>query len=202
VCGRWWYGGSGSTQGLSGAARPRSTSRTLHPSHRRIRRGLYVPLRPVRSGEAASSCRSAIPKANGSETIHAAAFDSTSGLTSEPSWHHVWEASVAAHARDLWRSASMPTTARSTSRSKVRALRDRLCKMGLRPVQIWVPDVQSKAFGRAAHRQSLAVAKGPYAPDPPEFSLKPSRQGCTAGRSSENGFSHSGRQSSSVSLQR
>lgn len=35
----------------------------------------------------------------------------------------------------------------------------RLRKAGLRPVQIWVPDVRSKAFARAARRQSLAVAK-------------------------------------------
>jgi antidote-toxin recognition MazE-like antitoxin len=57
----------------------------------------------------------------------------------------------------------MPTSSRSTSRSKVRAHRDRLRKLGLRPVQIWVPDVRSKAFARAAHRQSLAVAKSPHA---------------------------------------
>jgi len=53
---------------------------------------------------------------------------------------------------------SMPTTARSTSGNTVRARRSRLRKTGLRPVQIWVPDVRSKAFARAAHRQSLAVA--------------------------------------------
>ena len=57
----------------------------------------------------------------------------------------------------------MPTTARSTSRDKVRAHRARLRKTGLRPVQIWVPDVRSKSFARAAHRQSLAVAKSPHA---------------------------------------
>ena len=57
----------------------------------------------------------------------------------------------------------MPTTARSTSRDKVRAHRTRLRKAGLRPVQIWVPDVRSKSFAREAHRQSLAVAKSPHA---------------------------------------
>ena len=57
----------------------------------------------------------------------------------------------------------MPITARSTSRDKVRAHRTRLRKAGLRPVQIWVPDVRSKAFTHAAHRQSLAVAKSPHA---------------------------------------
>ncbi len=57
----------------------------------------------------------------------------------------------------------MATTARSTARNKVRAHRDRLRRLGLRPVQIWVPDVRSKAFARAAHQQSLAVAKSPHA---------------------------------------
>jgi hypothetical protein len=63
----------------------------------------------------------------------------------------------------------MPTTARSTSRDKVRAHRVRLRKRGLRPVQIWVPDVRSKAFAQAAHRQSLAVAKSPLAKADQEF---------------------------------
>jgi hypothetical protein len=57
----------------------------------------------------------------------------------------------------------MSTTARSTSRDKVRAHRTRLRKQGLRPVQIWVADVRSSTFARAAHRQSLAVAKSPHA---------------------------------------
>jgi hypothetical protein len=46
-----------------------------------------------------------------------------------------------------------------SSRDKVRAHRERLRKQGLRPIQIWVPDVRSKAFAREAHRQSLAVAR-------------------------------------------
>ena len=57
----------------------------------------------------------------------------------------------------------MPTADRSTSRDKVRAHRIRLRKAGLRPVQIWVPDVRSKSFAKAAHRQSLAVATSPHA---------------------------------------
>jgi len=57
----------------------------------------------------------------------------------------------------------MATTARSTARNKVRAHRDRLRKLGLRPVQIWVPDVRSEAFARSAHRQSLAVARSSHA---------------------------------------
>jgi hypothetical protein len=63
----------------------------------------------------------------------------------------------------------MATTARSGSRDKVRAHRARLRKQGLRPVQIWVPDVRSEAFARAAHRQSLAVAKSRHARADQEF---------------------------------
>lgn len=63
----------------------------------------------------------------------------------------------------------MSTTARSTSRDKVRAHRIRLREQGLRPVQIWVADVRSKAFVRAAHRQSLSVAKSPRAKDDQAF---------------------------------
>ena len=57
----------------------------------------------------------------------------------------------------------MPPTARPTSRDKVRAHRTRLRKAGLRPAQIWVPDVRSKSSAQAAPRQSLAVAKSPHA---------------------------------------
>ena len=63
----------------------------------------------------------------------------------------------------------MATAARSASTDKVRAHRIRLRKQGLRPVQIWVPDVRSKAFTRAAHRQSLAVAQSPHAKGDREF---------------------------------
>ena len=63
----------------------------------------------------------------------------------------------------------MATAARSASRDKVRAHRARLRKRGLRPVQIWVPDVRSKAFAQAAHRQSLAVARSPHAQGDQEF---------------------------------
>jgi hypothetical protein len=33
---------------------------------------------------------------------------------------------------------------------------------GLRPIQIWVPDVRSPAFEAEAHRQSLAVAQSEH----------------------------------------
>jgi hypothetical protein len=51
----------------------------------------------------------------------------------------------------------------SSSRDKVRAHRKRLRQQGLRPIQIWVPDVRSSAFAAEAHRQSLAVAESPHA---------------------------------------
>lgn len=44
------------------------------------------------------------------------------------------------------------------SRMKVRAHRERLREQGLRPIQIWVPDVRAPSFTSEAHRQSLAVA--------------------------------------------
>ena len=46
----------------------------------------------------------------------------------------------------------------SKSRDKVRAHRERLRRRGMRPIQLWVPDVRSRSFARQAHRQSLLVA--------------------------------------------
>lgn len=51
-------------------------------------------------------------------------------------------------------SASTP----KPSRLKVREHRERLRRQGLRPLQIWVPDVRAPAFREEAHRQSAAVA--------------------------------------------
>jgi hypothetical protein len=45
-----------------------------------------------------------------------------------------------------------------SSRDKVRLHRQRLRAQGLRPVQIWVPDVRARSFVRAARLQSKAVA--------------------------------------------
>jgi len=55
------------------------------------------------------------------------------------------------------------------SRVKVREHRERLRQQGLRPIQIWVPDVRSKSFRSQAHRQSLAVAQAPGASDDQAF---------------------------------
>jgi hypothetical protein len=50
---------------------------------------------------------------------------------------------------------------RSSSRDKVRAHRERLREQGLRPLQIWVPDVRSPVFAREARRQARRVARAP-----------------------------------------
>lgn len=55
------------------------------------------------------------------------------------------------------------------SRDKVREHRERLRQLGLRPIQIWVPDVRAPAFRSEAHRQSLAVAAGPHAAENQAF---------------------------------
>ena len=55
------------------------------------------------------------------------------------------------------------------SREKVRAHRERLRRRGLRPIQIWVPDVRSRAFTREAHRQSVVVANHPRERDDQDF---------------------------------
>ena len=56
-----------------------------------------------------------------------------------------------------------------SSRDKVRAHRKRLREQGLRPIQIWVPDVRARAFRSAAHRQSVAVAASAQARDDQAF---------------------------------
>jgi hypothetical protein len=56
-----------------------------------------------------------------------------------------------------------------TSRVKVQEHRARLREQGLRPIQIWVPDVRSPAFRAAAHRQALAVAASACASEDQAF---------------------------------
>ena len=46
----------------------------------------------------------------------------------------------------------------STARDRVRRHRERLRQRGLRPIQIWVPDVNAPEFVREAHRQSALIA--------------------------------------------
>ena len=61
------------------------------------------------------------------------------------------------------------STRSGPGREKVRAYRERLRRRGLRPIQIWVPDVRSPTFKAEAHRQSLAVAGGPHADEDERF---------------------------------
>lgn len=53
----------------------------------------------------------------------------------------------------------MPGTKPKPSREKVRRHRESLRSQGLRPIQIWVPDVRTRTFKAQAHRQSLAIAR-------------------------------------------
>jgi len=67
-------------------------------------------------------------------------------------------------------SASKPKSSRAKpSRVKVREHRERLRRQGMRPIQIWVPDVSAPAFRSAAHRQSLAVAASSHGRDDQAF---------------------------------
>lgn len=54
-------------------------------------------------------------------------------------------------------------------KKRVREHRRRLRAQGLRPVQIWVPDVRSPEFTREAHRQAAAVAASEHAADDQAF---------------------------------
>ncbi|TFV71164.1 DUF3018 family protein [Bradyrhizobium frederickii] len=66
-------------------------------------------------------------------------------------------------------SPSKPKSSRKSSRMKVQAHRDRLRAQGLRPIQIWVPDIRSPSFRSEAHRQSLAVATSTHASEDQAF---------------------------------
>jgi hypothetical protein len=61
------------------------------------------------------------------------------------------------------RQSSTPTAIR------VRAHRQRLRAQGLRPVQIWVPDVRSPQFAEQAHQQSLAIPSSRHEADDQAF---------------------------------
>jgi hypothetical protein len=63
----------------------------------------------------------------------------------------------------------MPASKPKSSRVKVRRHRERLRKRGLRPIQIWVPDVRAPAFRSEARRQSLAVVASAHARDDQAF---------------------------------
>lgn len=52
---------------------------------------------------------------------------------------------------------------------KVQEHRERLRAQGLRPIQIWVPDVRALSFKSEAHRQSAAVAASAHAAEDQAF---------------------------------
>lgn len=56
-----------------------------------------------------------------------------------------------------------------TNREKVAAHRAKLRAQGLRPIQIWVPDVRSPEFAAEARRQSRLLARDPRDKDDQEF---------------------------------
>ena len=56
----------------------------------------------------------------------------------------------------------MPSSHLKAVRVKVQRHRDGLREQGLRPIQIWVPDIDARSFRAAAHRQSLAVASSAH----------------------------------------
>lgn len=59
--------------------------------------------------------------------------------------------------------------ARAKVSERVEKHRAALRAAGLRPIQIWVPDVRSRGFAAKAHRQALAVAKSSYAREDQAF---------------------------------
>lgn len=56
-----------------------------------------------------------------------------------------------------------------SSRLKVREHRERLRQQGLRPIQIWVPDVRAPNFLAEARRQSHGVAASTHAAEDQAF---------------------------------
>ncbi len=62
-----------------------------------------------------------------------------------------------------------PASKPKPSNVKVREHRERLRRQGLRPIQIWVPDVRAPSFRSEAHRQSLSVATSAHAREDQAF---------------------------------
>lgn len=56
-----------------------------------------------------------------------------------------------------------------TVRDRVAEHRARMRAQGLRPVQLWVPDVRSPDFAAEAHRQSARVATAGSTTDDMDF---------------------------------
>ncbi|MBM3950451.1 MAG: DUF3018 family protein [Rhodospirillales bacterium] len=56
----------------------------------------------------------------------------------------------------------MPVSAKRLSTRRKAASRDKVRAQGLRPIQIWAPDVGSPAFKAEARRQSRLIAASRY----------------------------------------
>jgi Protein of unknown function (DUF3018) len=54
-------------------------------------------------------------------------------------------------------------------RQRVAEHRKRLRRQGLRPIQIWVPDVRAPGFAEEAHRQSALAAASAFEADDQAF---------------------------------
>ncbi|MBV8194110.1 MAG: antitoxin MazE family protein [Candidatus Dormibacteraeota bacterium] len=63
----------------------------------------------------------------------------------------------------------MPSRPTPPVRDRVKSHRERLRAQGLRPIQIWVPDVRSSSFVKEARRQARAVARSASAADDQGF---------------------------------
>jgi hypothetical protein len=60
-------------------------------------------------------------------------------------------------------------SARRKTREKVAAHRARLRAQGLRPIQIWIPDMRAPGFFAEARRQARLLATSPHEKDDQAF---------------------------------
>jgi hypothetical protein len=51
---------------------------------------------------------------------------------------------------------------RTATTDRVRKHRDSLRELGLKPLQIWIPDTRSESFRQQCERESLLVASDPH----------------------------------------
>ncbi len=65
------------------------------------------------------------------------------------------------HVTVIIEDSKTPNEPLNASKGEARAQGARLRKLGLRPIQFWVPDVRSAEFSAEAHQQTLAVAMSP-----------------------------------------
>ncbi|MGV0795270.1 antitoxin MazE family protein [Mycolicibacterium sp. XJ1819] len=56
-----------------------------------------------------------------------------------------------------------------TVKERVGEYQQRMRERGLRPLQVWVPDVRTETFAAEAHRQASLVARADESGDDQEF---------------------------------